>query len=47
MKIDRYRSDPSQTPYAPNWDLPIGYSSIPLRIDRLVAFFRNDGLPAA
>tara|TARA_B100000427_G_scaffold306716_1_gene293665 strand:+ start:44 stop:712 length:669 start_codon:yes stop_codon:yes gene_type:complete len=37
MKIDRYRSDPSQTPYAPNWDLSIGYSSIPLRIDRLVA----------
>jgi len=36
MRIDHYHSDSPLTPYAPTWDLKIGYSSVPLRIDRLV-----------
>ena len=37
MRIHHSYSDPPQTPYAPTWDLQIGYSSIPLRIERLVS----------
>lgn len=37
MRIDRYWSEPPKTPYAPTWDFKIGYLSIPIRIDRLVA----------
>ena len=37
MKIDHSRSKDPLTPYAPTWDFKIGYSTIPLRIDRLVA----------
>ena len=37
MRIDHYHSNSPLTPYAPTWDLQIGYSSIPLRIERLVS----------
>ena len=35
MHIEHYHNDPPQTPYTPLWDYYLGFTELPLRVDKL------------